>query len=108
MDEYLKRTFTNRNEAYNFAGRVVGWVEGPFYDYDMNVEYIVYYKDAKKELENGVIINGINWFWCLYDTIETAEKVKAACMYVSPTSRISDVCSTNYKTVQAYGFRVHK
>lgn len=107
-DEYLKRKFTNKNEAYNFAGRVFGCVEGPFYDVDLNVEYIVYYKDTKKELADGVIINGINWFWCLYDTVETAEKVRAACEFVSPASRISDVCQTSYKNVKAFGFRVHK
>ena len=107
-DEYLKRTFANRKDAYKFASSVVGYVEGPFYDFDLNTEYIVYYKDARKELENGVVVNNINWFWCLYDTVETAEKVRTACMYISPTSRISDVCETTYKNVQAYGFRVHK
>lgn len=107
-DECLTRTFTNRKDAYRFASSVVGYVEGPFYDFDLNAEYIVYYRDARKELEDGVVINSINWIWCLYDTVETAEKVRTACMYVSPTSRISDVCKTTYKNVQAYGFRVHK
>ena len=55
-DEYLKRTFANRKDAYKFASSVVGYVEGPFYDFDLNTEYIVYYKDARKELENGVVV----------------------------------------------------
>lgn len=66
------------------------------------------YKNAKEKLVNGAIVHCINWVWCLYDTEEVANKVKAACEAVSPTSTISDVHKTTYKGVTAYGFCVHK
>lgn len=105
---YKKRHFTNRREAYEFASKVTGYVDGPFYDFDLNTEYIVFYKDAREELANGVLLNGTNWWWCLYNTEELADKVRRACEMVSPVSTISDVCETTYKDVTAYGFRVHK
>lgn len=105
---YEVRNFTSKREAYSFASRVAGYVEGPFYDYDLNTKYLVFYKDAREELANGVTINGINWWWCLYDSRDIAEKVQRACEMVAPESTISDVCKATYKGIIAYGFRIHK
>ena len=105
---YKQVKFPNAREARKFASLVGGYIEGPFFDDCLNTEYIVFYVEARAELANGVIKNCINWIWLLYDSEETAHKVKKACETVSPSSRFDDIMEVKYKGIKAYAFRIHK
>ena len=50
------KNFTNYEEAKEFASKVKGVIEGPFLDYELNREYIVFYRaerEVRHELSNS-------------------------------------------------------
>jgi hypothetical protein len=46
MDGYTSKSFDCMSEAKKFAKSVKGVIEGPFLDWDLNREYIVFYKEV--------------------------------------------------------------
>ncbi len=46
MDSLASKNFTSKSEAKKFAATVKGFIEGPFIDWDLNREYIVFYKEV--------------------------------------------------------------
>ena len=48
MDKYETKKFGSYADANRFSKEVGGYVEGPFFDDELNREYMVFYKEAAK------------------------------------------------------------
>lgn len=48
MSKYETRKFGSYADANQFSKEVGGYVEGPFFDDELNREYMVFYKEAAK------------------------------------------------------------
>lgn len=48
MNDYRSKHFDSKKEAFEFAKKVRGFVDGPFIDWNLNANYIVFYKEEKK------------------------------------------------------------
>lgn len=50
--KFVSKHFDSKREANTFAQEVRGIIEGPFYDFDANTEYIVfYYADREQKFD---------------------------------------------------------